>query len=156
MTKLPLHELLREFANGGSKNDNAEVFCKQIANEEYAIEDGMLATAKNMADEINEYYSQKPVDDSGKPWEIGDECLYYGHEYKVVGYSGHLNVIIQNEPEPEFIFVMGCVIRRPEPQSPIEKLRDEIASYAHSHVPDSVLDGWVKDLDAYIDQQEDK
>ena len=146
MMKLPLHERLCEFSNKWSPDtDEFEMNQSRV----------MLTDeeAKELADEIERDYALKPVDADGKAWEIGDECLYYGHEYKVVGYSGHLNVIIQPEPAPEFIFVMGCVIRRPIPQSPIEKLRDEMKSYAHSHVPDSVLDGWVKDLDAYIDQQ---
>lgn len=106
-----------------------------------------------MADEIERDYILKAVDANGNPWEIGNTCTCEGKKATVAGFDGEGSVFVYVIDDDDYYLVDGEFITRPEERTPIENLRDEIASYAHSHVPDSVLDGWVKDLDAYIDQQ---
>lgn len=146
MAKLPLHERLRELTIGKHVEENVSDYygCSDVP--------GIL---NELADEIERDYIPKAVDANGNPWEINDPCISYGNNAIVVGYGKPGTLIICYGNTGKYSEVSADYVKRPEESTSIEKVRDEIKDCAEfrEHITYSLLDGWVKDLTAYIDQQ---
>lgn len=139
-----LHVRLREIAN------NYGWF--KAGKEEQVLQ---IDFANSLADEIERDYIPKAVDANGDVLNIYDQCLYEGDFAYVMGFCKDNGV---------FVFCKGvyCIIagerlKRMDYRSTIEDTRKEPMDYYHSHmynhIPDAVLEGFVKELTDYIDQQ---
>lgn len=113
--------------------------------------------AQFIADEIERYYEPRPRFPDGEPvewgsneieWEYGDEYSFNAIEKGGIAVSLDTNFIAGRAVMTDDGFV-----KRKKEKHPLGKMRDEMKLYEHENIPYSVLDGWVKDLNAYIDQQ---
>lgn len=157
MTKLPLHERLREWAKEANER---WIFpsipaCREMTDSDGTDNGQEIKLYNAMADEIERDYILKAVDANGKPWEINDPCISYGNDAIVVGYGKPGALFVCYENTGKYSEVSADYVNRPEERTSIEKVRDEIKDCAEfrEHITYSLLDGWVKDLTAYIDQQ---
>lgn len=148
ITKLPLHKRLHHWEDNGDGTYSVPA----TGNIDIRTTKSALVA---IADEIESDYIPKAVDANGYVWNIGDECICAGKKAHVMGFDSSGNVFVYCEGDTDYTHCAGSCIKRPEERTAIEKVRDEIKDCAEFRelITYSLLDGWVKDLTAYIDQQ---
>lgn len=108
-----LHERLREWSEN--------IFPAEMARTHYGEDDGRVNSMGRvfgkMADEIVRCYHPKPVDCSGEPWELDDDCITDdGEEAVVVGYRFGNGVLIYQKGIAEFVCCEASDLKRQAPK----------------------------------------
>lgn len=152
MEKL-LHERLRDWAESAKMQDLSVE--NVIAREITSGKQGNLSCGEQIemvlgfANEIERNYHPKPVDQYGKPWEIGDDCITAeGEEATIVGYREGGKVFIDLHDEREFARSYASDLKRPDS---LEKLRDDMETCNFVGMTRQT-EQWVSRLTALIER----